>query len=504
MRELLDLPTQRRLKIIEQLNEMSDWISSNELAQKNNASLRTINNDVSYLKDNWYPHLLIETSKKNGVRLKTLPSSHIRLVYSHVLKNSDAFRLLDAIFFDTTKSIEKWGETLFISESSLYRIINDLSTSLNHFDLTLEKKPCRIVGQSELTVRFFFTSFFREAYSITDWPFPTNREKIITFALSILDTLNLSCDENQVMKLANLINISLIRIKQGFYNDSHTYNSELTEQYANVLLKNKIPLEEIVNDLELTCDENLLNDLIHSIFYYRHNWTSDSEKVTVIKAIRHLIKTLRDIFDLTLSNLVADQIEDYLKYLYLYHKLYPYRNFIIFDHYYHAGTTIKENLPFFDDVVAKLLLRMERETHFPWYSHYRYVVLYGLMIKWENLSELLEEKKLKAKVLVMSDLGKDHRDFLIKTIQKNFYNKVTLYGYDDLVIFLNQTSIDQFNDYDLIITNFNTILLPVNKLLVIDDVPSNQDWANIRHAVNKFFTLSPRMTADIQIFEEDQ
>ena len=84
MRELLDTPTQRRLKIIELLNEASDWISSNDLATKNNASLRTINNDVSYLKDNWSPNLLIETSKKSGVRLKTQPSSHVEMVYRHV------------------------------------------------------------------------------------------------------------------------------------------------------------------------------------------------------------------------------------------------------------------------------------------------------------------------------------------------------------------------------------------------------------------------------------
>ncbi|MGY3749787.1 HTH domain-containing protein [Vagococcus acidifermentans] len=64
MRELLDSSTQRRLSILETLNEHGGWISSNELAKRNSASLRTINSDVNYLKDHWYPHLLIETSKK--------------------------------------------------------------------------------------------------------------------------------------------------------------------------------------------------------------------------------------------------------------------------------------------------------------------------------------------------------------------------------------------------------------------------------------------------------
>ena len=121
MRNLLDTSTKRRLEIIEQLNLNSKWISSNDLAKKNNASLRTINSDIQYLKENAEDFFTIETSKKNGVRLKARPNSDISLIYNRVIKSSDAFNLLEKIFFNPNVLIENWDEEMFISESSLYR-----------------------------------------------------------------------------------------------------------------------------------------------------------------------------------------------------------------------------------------------------------------------------------------------------------------------------------------------------------------------------------------------
>ena len=98
MRSLLDTTTQRRLHIIEILNKHSDWISSNELANLNNASLRTINNDIQYLKENWAPHLIIETSKKMAFGLARSAASHIQMVYHYVLEQSELFQFLEKVF----------------------------------------------------------------------------------------------------------------------------------------------------------------------------------------------------------------------------------------------------------------------------------------------------------------------------------------------------------------------------------------------------------------------
>lgn len=483
MRELLDTPTQRRLKILEQLNEVSDWISSNELASANDASLRTINNDVSFLKENWSPLLLIETSKKNGVRLRTQPSSHVEIVYRHVLKNSEAFRLLESMFFDTTLSIERWGEKLYISESSLYRITSAMSESLAKYGLQLEKKPCRVTGENEFYVRCFYTSFFREAYSITEWPFPVNKKDSVLFLREIAKSSNYEIDDAQLVHMNYIFNVCLIRQSQGFYNIVDVPD-ELSSNIKADILKHKPALEKIAYQYKLKVDDKMLNDLFFTIFYHQNSWQNQEEQLFVSKEINHFIKTVRAFFDITLSNNIADKIEGTMKHLYLYHRLYPFRNHIIFDDYLYSGSAIKKDYPTFNTVVEKGLKELEKNTDFPWESTYHNVILYWLMVKWENLPAILNEKREKAKILVISDLGKEHGLFLSKMILSNFKAKATTEHFQNSIIFLEEEDPEIFEAYDIIVTNFNTDLLPKEKLVVLDDIPSSGDWGVLRKAIN--------------------
>lgn len=484
MRELLDTPTQRRLKILEILNEVSTWISSNELAQQNNASLRTINNDVSYLKENWHPLLLIETSKKNGVRLKTQASSHVEFVYRYVLKNSEAFRLLESMFFDTSLSIEKWGEKLYISESSLYRITNVMSISLKKYGLILEKKPCRIIGENEFYVRYFYTSFFREAYNITEWPFPVDKKLSFDYIQSILNIINFDLDENQVNHINYLFNVCLIRQSQGFYAEKDLcFNNH--KELQQLLLNDKTNLNKIAQTYKLKIDDKLLNDIILTIFFHQSDWKDAEEKFLVTNEIGCFIKNIRDVFDIKLSNSISHKIESNMLFLYQYHQLYPYRNYIIFDKYFYNGSVIKNNYPVFDTVVTKALNKLEKNTKFPWESEYHDVVLYFLMIKWHDLPEILEDKKEKAEILILSNLGKDHSNFMAKQIRNNFRFKANIDTFAGSISFLENEPKELFDDYDILITNFNTKLLPNDKLVVMDDIPSGNDWGTLRKNINK-------------------
>ncbi|MBO0477736.1 helix-turn-helix domain-containing protein [Vagococcus sp. DIV0080] len=492
MRELLDTPTQRRLKILEHLNEMSDWISSNELAQENNASLRTINNDVSYLKENWYPYLLIETSKKNGVRLRTQPSSHVEFVYRYVLKQSESFRLLEAMFFDTSLSIEKWGEKLFISESSLYRITSAMADSLKKYGLTLEKKPCRIIGTNEHFVRYFYTSYFREAYNATEWPFPVNKKDSVLLIRELAKIFDFELNDNQLIQMNYILNVSLIRQSQGFYINSTIKNNHLDDIF-NKLSLYQAEFESLAYQYKLPVDEKMLQDLISAIFLHQSNWESTEEELLVTKEINQFIKTIRDSFDLTLSDDIYHKIEGTMKQLYLYHRVYPFRNHIIYDSYFYNGTAIKKDYPILNMVVEHSLNQMEKHTNFPWENVYHNIILYWLMVTWSDLPELLKEKKEKAKLFVLSDLGRDHSEFLVKMIRSNFGSKVEINSFQGSIILLDEDKPKDLDSYDILVTNFNTDDLPKEKLVVIDDIPSGSDWGILRRAINNINKINPNM-----------
>lgn len=490
MRELLDTPTQRRLNILEYLNEVSHWTSSNELAKINNASLRTINNDISYLKENWYPNLLIETSKKNGIRLRTPPSSHVQIVYSYVLKSSESFRLLESVFFNTTYSLEKWGEQLYISESSLYRITNAISQSLQKYGLTLEKRPCRIIGEKEEYVRFFYASYFREAYNITDWPFEANKRESVSFIENILSAFNIELDGNTILLISYILNVSLIRQSQGFFIESID-KSLFSQKMYDAVTENPVSLSHLAEQYGLQLSEEGIYDLLYMLFFYIVNWDSEEEKLILTKEINHFVKCIRDAFDLTLTNQLSNKIETAMKKLYLYHKVYPFRNYIIFDRYFYNGHAIKELFGSLNSVVEQGLKKMEKETGFPWASQYHYVVLCFVMIKWTDLPEILESKKQKANVLVMSSISNDHTYFLTEMINKNFEEKTVLTPYERPVIFLNEESPDYFAQYDVIVSTFQTTILPKEKLVVVDDIPSDLNWGMIRRAIDSVNKMSP-------------
>ncbi|MDT2814124.1 helix-turn-helix domain containing protein [Vagococcus carniphilus] len=491
MRKLLDTPTQRRLKILEHLNEVSDWISSNELAKENNASLRTINNDVSYLKENWYPHLIIETSKKNGVRLRTQPSSHVQMVYRYVLKTSEAFRLLESMFFDTTLSIEKWGEKLYISESSLYRITGSMSKCLKNYGLILEKKPCRIVGKSEFYARFFYTSFFREAYNMTEWPFPTNKRESIAFIEKMLNLLGFKLDDHQINQINVMFNVTLIRQSQGFFLEEDKIFGTLDPKIFKLFSEHSNLLDPIAQQYKIKVTDKMIHDLVLTIFLHNNNWKSDEEKLLITKEINNFIKTLRNVFDLKLSNSVSDKMESKMKHLYLYHQLYPFRNFVIFDQYLYDGMVIKERFPMLNKVVEHGLGEMEKNTNFPWKTSFHYVILYWIMMKWGDLPTILESKKEKAKILIMSNLGLEHSEFLTKQIKSNFEAKIEISKYEGRILFLDEVPNSAFKEYDLLITNFNTDLLPNDKLVVVDDIPSNANWGTIRRSIDNIHKINP-------------
>lgn len=484
MRSLLDTPTQRRLNILEQLNQASGWINSNQLAENNHASLRTINNDISYLREHWYPKLIIETSKKNGIRLKTQPNTHISLVYQHILKNSDAFRLLEAVFFDTTLSIEKWGERLFISESSLYRITNDIAQIIKLYGLNLEKKTCKIIGDDEFYVRFFYSNFFCEAHDMTEWPFPSDKKTTIEFVKRITAHFDIAVDDRDLLDIAYVLNVSLVRQSQGFFITG--YSDDLfTQQMKDSLHDSLDVLQPLADTYGVTLDEKVMTDLMFALYYHLINWDSEEEYLFISEQINQLLKNVRSVFDLTLTNELSSRIESYMTHLYLMHKVYPFPDYTIFNQHFYNAIAIRQLFPLMSLVIEKELIKLENSTNFPWHTDYYYVILYTLMIKWSDLPYLLEKKKEKVKVLVISDFSSDHSEFLADMIENKFGQKAIVDNFTDSVIFLNDLPDDYFDAYDIIVSTICSNSLPDEKLISIDNIPSDSNWREIRQAINR-------------------
>lgn len=113
MERLLSPAMHRRVMLLNVLTGATGWVTSDYLAERIDCSKKTINLDCQYIEDRWSEYLTIETSKKHGVQLITSPHKSVHEVYSEIIQESNAFTLLESIFFQPNKQASYWENTLF-------------------------------------------------------------------------------------------------------------------------------------------------------------------------------------------------------------------------------------------------------------------------------------------------------------------------------------------------------------------------------------------------------
>lgn len=480
VRELLNAALQRRLQILVKLSEQPSWISSAVLAKQNDASLRTTLSDIQYLKENWEPILTIETSKKNGVRLVTPPNSHLKSIYATFLRHSEEMRFFEKIFFEPNLTLEEWGERLFISESSLYRFVRQSRKALKDYGVYLSKRPCKIMSEQELYARCFYMIYFQESYNTHEWPFKFSYLSIVRIAQKLFKAVNLSLDDGLMSYFIYYLAVSLVRFTQGerMPRKENVWNEEKFNHFHQLI---KEDLTQLVRPLSMEPTLELVKDLY---FSYQAFINPTAKNKQMAQALGEYLEKIQRILGLALSPEQANKIVKTCYQVYHRQQIYPFKKYILFNQQAYNGYAVLRNYPFFSKIAAQELEVLEAETGFPWFTQYKTEILYWLVIKWRDLPQQIENRKPKVAILVLSDLGKDHAALLTKEIQHNFSQKIQIETYQESILLLPEQDELLSQKYDLFISTFASPLLPKGKTILVDAIPSNADWANIRKAIN--------------------
>ncbi|WP_231122483.1 helix-turn-helix domain-containing protein [Bacillus thuringiensis] len=134
----------------------------------------------------------IETSIK-GVRL-TYPSQYSAdFIYQKILSLSPEFSFIERIFFDESDDIETIAEELFLSTSTLRRIITKWNVYLKQYEIYISTNPCKIMG-NEQNIRSIMVHYFYEKYGVTRTPFQEKQ-------LQVLDQLFLYVTQKNQIQL---------------------------------------------------------------------------------------------------------------------------------------------------------------------------------------------------------------------------------------------------------------------------------------------------------------
>src|SRR5699024_8837343 len=192
MRQLLNQSEKRQLLTIEILYQQKDWVTLSELSKRLNCSVRVLKDDVAHFKNN-FKQFTIETSN-NGIRLNVNENAGLISLYQYILDHSMAFNLLENIFLNEKKTIAELTEVLYVSSSTIYRLVDLLNNRLEDKNMHIETNPCRIVG-SEEEIRYFFYNYFHEKYSSLAWPYKSINEKGLNMLLDFfIEFTNIEVD----------------------------------------------------------------------------------------------------------------------------------------------------------------------------------------------------------------------------------------------------------------------------------------------------------------------
>lgn len=205
----------RKLSLIEYLNKFSEPVPIELVKEQFNTTRTAIFEDLTDIQKQ-YPEInIVQTTK---VAYLKIPSHFsIRHYYTLWVKKSNAFKLFELLFNQPQLDKKKVAERLKISQSSLYRIVEQYNSKLlDKFQIKISMTPLQLVGD-EKNIRAFYTEFFREFYTCQDWPFRIDIENFSSFVRDAFSLLKVGVHYESVNDRIYTIAVNIVRTHQGFY-----------------------------------------------------------------------------------------------------------------------------------------------------------------------------------------------------------------------------------------------------------------------------------------------
>lgn len=475
MRNLLDAPSQRMINILETLTIHNDWITLSDLSSIVAASERTVAKDISALQKHWGESLNIEVSRKNGVLMHNQNFTCIGHVFTDLFNNSVALLWIKELLFQPNMAIEFYESKLFASRSTLLRLLSRINHSLSDKGIRIqcENNKYQLLGKDEQYLRDFSASFLLELYGLNlqkyDITIDLNiiREMIMSTMSQNLEDIELSWvvnDDVAVTYLLMFYLISLVRENQG-YTVASNYPVEkeidtekliyLQEQFPNITLDNLRP--------------------IHQMVFNRYcGWDSDTEKILVIQETEAFFQRIFSIIPISPDKKTKRLMRFMLESLYLTKKVRPTKTSALFDRVYYFSLSLKQTNALLYQVVEDNLKLFSQNVHLDINSNVD-DALFWLCLVYPELSQYSQPKK----ALLITDFGMPHSKFLAKVLSDFFSRSNTSSLQIDIGHYPQSLAVAEAKNYDIIITTIPDLQIQHEKVILINDYPSDANFMRI-------------------------
>lgn len=214
----------KEFKLASQLLTLLDseqrWFTLAEVEKTLHISDKTIRKMVEEINRQLPAAMTIDVSRGKGIFLqRDGRSKTVSEVVSSLFGQTTFYRLMDLLFAnDKQFSMEELAEAMFMSTSSLKKLI----VQLNNNDLKPNKLRITystpVVKGNEMNIRYFYWKLYGDAYEFTGWPFTNiDFDFINQLITNIENEKNIVYFINSKRKLSFLVAIVLERVMKGKY-----------------------------------------------------------------------------------------------------------------------------------------------------------------------------------------------------------------------------------------------------------------------------------------------
>ena len=135
MLDILSKKMKRQLLLLKLLFEGEKY-RFQELEHQLNCSSKTLRNDLIDI-DSYAKEIKIHTDRESGVYAEIAPHVTEEYVYRTIMNESIEYHFLESILLNRYTNYLELAEQLFISESTLRRMVNRINLVLKHYHLRI-------------------------------------------------------------------------------------------------------------------------------------------------------------------------------------------------------------------------------------------------------------------------------------------------------------------------------------------------------------------------------
>lgn len=480
------------------IDNRGTYISSKELAEQFHISVRTVKNELKIVREFCAPYesFVLETLASKGTRLRVLDAdsfqNDIEILRSRTQKltgnSKNRVHAIMKLLLDATGYVTKYTlmETFFISESTLYHVLNDIKSILTQYHLCLTHKTnlgYKIEGR-ELDKRMCIARHEIMDDTTDHFTLTADVSNIYNVIADVFFKYHYQINEQTLQNITAHITLTIRRVKKGHVvtdmieqdvceSIEHKISTEILSRFLSIYHIKKQYMENEINLLTLTILGKLdysrndqlqkeVNDFINDSFLYiRNKFCVNFEPAESLKLFLalHLVPLIYRIKSNTqLNNLMAPEIK----------QSFP----LAYDIALYFTILMKErfNLSVAADEVSYLSLYFN----------------YGL----ENIHLGHSAKK----ILILTSLRKSETVLLRHKILTWFPNQIA-----EIVFMESDTTDFETEDYDAIFSTDTDSEKYKGGITPIRIFPDEKDYEKINLAINGYTDMS----SILEKFSED-